>query len=85
MWQSLEILAVFNTLNLRQIFWKTKTFPKKLECRFLVGSTEIVNATIKHKTALLEANVQTNRWRITKWTYYKERKFASNYFIFKKI
>ena len=26
MWQSLEILNVFNTIILKQIFWKPKTF-----------------------------------------------------------
>ena len=33
MWQSLEILNVFTTLTLKQIFWKTKTFLKKLQYR----------------------------------------------------
>ena len=33
MWQSVEILNVFNILTLKQIFWKTKTFFKKLEYR----------------------------------------------------
>ena len=32
-----------------------------------------------------EANVKTNRMVITKWTYYKERSLASNYFNFLKI
>ena len=36
MWQSLDILTVFNTLTLHQIFWITRTFSKKLEYRFLV-------------------------------------------------
>ena len=31
MWQLLEILNVFNTLTLKQIFLKTKNFFKKLE------------------------------------------------------
>ena len=31
MWQSVETLNVFNTLTLKQIFWKTKIFFKKLE------------------------------------------------------
>ena len=39
MWQSLGILNVFTTLTLKQIFWKTKTFLKKLQYRFLVQST----------------------------------------------
>ena len=39
MWQSMEILNDFNTLILKQIFWKTKTFFQKLEYSFLVEST----------------------------------------------
>ena len=34
MWQSLEILNVFNTFTLKWIFWETETFFKKLEYRF---------------------------------------------------
>ena len=41
MWQSVEILNVLNTLTLKQIFAKTKTFFKELEYRFLVESTKI--------------------------------------------
>ena len=84
-WQSLEILNVFNTLTLKQVFRKTQTLFKKLEYCFLVESTKIENATFSLKTALTEANVKTNRIRRTKWTYRKERSFASNYFIFAKI
>ena len=74
---------VFNTLILKQIFWKTKTFYKKLEYhRFLVKATKIENTSFAFKTALSEANVKTNRMAITKWTYYKEWSFASNYLIF---
>ena len=43
MWQSKEILNVFNTLILKQNFWKTKTFFKKVEYQFLVESTKIKN------------------------------------------
>ena len=85
MLQSVEILNLVNTLTLKQIFWKTKTFFKKLEYRFLVESTKIENASFLYKTALSEANVKTNRMGSTKWTYHKERSFASNYFIFLKI
>ena len=84
MWQSLEILNVFNTLTSKQIFWKTKTFSKKLEYRFLVESTKIENASFPYKTLISEANVQTNKMVTTKWTYQKERSFGSNYFIFLK-
>ena len=61
MWQSVKILNVFNTLTLKQIFWKTKTFFKKLEYRFLVESTKIENASFPYKSAIPELNVKTNR------------------------
>ena len=59
-----------------------KTFSKKLECRFLVETTEIENKSFPFKTALSETNVKTNRMATTKWTYHKEWSFTSNYFIF---
>ena len=85
MWQSVKILNVFSSLTLKQIFWKTKAFFKKLEYRFLAGSTKIENASFPHKTGLSEANVKTDKMVTTKWTNHKERGFASNYFIFLKI
>ena len=85
MWQSLEILNVFSTLFLKQVFWKTQTFFKKLEYRFLIESIEIENATFPYKTALQEASVKTNRMGSTKCIYHKERSFAGKYFIFLKF
>ena len=85
MWQSVKVSNVFNTLTLKQIFWKTKTFFKKLEYRFLVETTKIENTSFPFKTALSEANVKTNRMVTTKWTYHKEWSFASNYLFFWKI
>ena len=76
---------VFNTLTLKEIFWKTKTFFKKLEYYFLVKSTKIENASFPYKTAVSEANVKTNKMVITKRTYQKEQSFAGNYFIFWKF
>ena len=55
----MDILNVFNTLTLKQIFWKTKTFFKKLDNDFLVESTE--NALFPYKAVKSEANVKTNR------------------------
>ena len=78
MWQSVKILNVFNTLALKQIFWKTKTFFKKPGYGFLAESTKIENASFPYKTAISEANVKTNRIVTTEWTYQKERRFASN-------
>ena len=84
-WKSLEILNVFNALTLKQIFWITKTFSKKLENRFLVESTKIENPAFLYKTTLSEANVKVNRTGSTKCTDYKEQSFASNCFTFLKI
>ena len=80
--QSLEILTVFNTLTLNQIFWIMKTFFNKLEDYFLVEIIMIENASFPYKTAMSETNVKTNRMGSTKWTYHKERSFVSNKFIF---
>ena len=55
MWQSVKVSNVFNTLTLKQVFWKTKTFLKELEYRFLVEATKIKN-TFPFETALSEAN-----------------------------
>ena len=82
MWQSVKVSSGFNTLTLKQIFWKTKTYFKKLEYCLLVEITKIENTSFPFKTAQSEANVKTNRMATTKWTYYKERIFASKYFIF---
>ena len=78
MWQLLEILTVFYTLTLKQIFWKIKSFFKKLEHTFLVERAKIENASFSYKTAISETNVWTNRIVSTKWTYHKEWIFASN-------
>ena len=70
-----------------------KSFFVKLEDRFLVESTTMENTTfttwkIPHfyeKLPFQKPNVKTNRMGSTKWTYYKERSFANNYFIFWQI
>ena len=80
--QSVKVSNAFNILPLKQIFWKTKAFSENLEYRFLVETTKIENTSFLFKAALSEANVKTNRTATTKWTYYKEWSFASNYFIF---
>ena len=83
--QSVKVLNVYNTLTLIQIFWKTKTFLKKLENHFLVQTTKIENISFPFKTASSEANVKTTRMATTKWTYHKELSFSSNCFILLKI
>ena len=81
MCESVKVSNVFNTSTLIKIFWKTKTFFKKLENHFLVENTEIKNTPFSFKTPLSAANVKTNRMATTKWTYHKEWSFASNCFI----
>ena len=75
----------FHTLTLKQIFWKKKSFFKKLVHRFLVVSTRIESASFPYKTAIPDTNVKTNRMVSAKWIYHKERSFVSNYFICFKI
>ena len=67
----MKVSKVFNTLTLKQIFWKTKPFFKKLEYSFLVETTKIESTSFPFKTALSEANVKTNRMATTKWAYHK--------------
>ena len=82
---SLEVLNVFNTLILKQIFSRTKSFFKKLENTLLVESTRTEKAAFPYKTALSEANIKTNRMVSIKWTDHKGWSFASDYFSFSKI
>ena len=82
MWQSVKVSNIFNTWTLKQIFWKTKNFFKKLEYRFLVETTEIENTSFPFKSVLSETSFKTNRMATTKWTYHKECCFTINYFIF---
>ena len=49
-----------------------------MEYCFLVESTKIGNAIFPYKTALSEANVKANKMGSAKWTYHKERSFASS-------
>ena len=60
----MNVLNVFNTLTLIQIFWKTKTFFKKLDYRFLVETTKIESTSFPFKTTMREANVKTNSMTI---------------------
>ena len=71
MWKSLEILNVFNTLTLKQVFWKTETFLKKLEYHFLVESIKNESAIFIYKSLLSKANLKTNCMGSKKWTYHK--------------
>ena len=76
---------VSNTLTLKQAFWKTESFLKKLEHGFLVQGTMDETATLPCKTALLKTDVKANWIEHTKWTYDKEWTFTTDYFIFIEI
>ena len=56
-----------------------------LKSSFLVESTKTENVLFLYKTAISEANVKTNGTVSKKWTFHKERSFASNYFTFFEI
>ena len=47
--------------------------------------TKIEKTSFPYKTAVSEANFKTKRMVTTKWTYHRERSFASNYLIFMKV
>ena len=89
MWQSVKVSNVFNTLTLKKIFWKTKTFFMKLEYCFLVEITKIENTSFSLKTALSEANAKMERWvqnaSVTKnvglpvTTFLREREFCFSF------
>ena len=48
----------------------------------IIEKEKIENASFPYKVAISEANVKANKMVTIKWTYQKERSFASNYFIF---
>ena len=73
---------IVKRLTLEQIFWKTKTFLKKLEYRLLVESTKIENTSLTYNSVISEANVKTNRIVSTKWTYYKNGVLPVNSLLF---
>ena len=54
-------------------------------CFYVTICENVENRSFQYKTAIQEANIKTNRIVTTKWTYHKERSFASNYYIFLKI
>ena len=76
MWHSLEILNVFNTLNWKQIIWKTKPFLKNRNL-FWVESTKIENATFSYKTSYKELICCTNYPNVT---FRKHSSFTWEYF-----
>ena len=81
-WKSME---PFHYFNFETDFLENESLFEKLEYCFLVERTNTENASFTYKTAISEVNVKANRIVSTKWTYHRERSFASTYFIFLKI
>ena len=61
MWQSVENSSGFNALTLKQVYWKTENFSKKLENFVLVKSTMIADATFPQMPALSKGYLKTKR------------------------
>ena len=75
----------FQNFNFETDFLENENLFQKTGVPFWVESTKIENTSFLYNTAISEANNKTNRMVSTKWTYHKERSFASNYFTFLKI
>ena len=76
-------MNVSDTLTLKKKFIKSKIIFKKLEQCFLVKSAKIENVMFYiYKTAVSEANVETNGTGSGKWTFYKEWGFAEELLCF---
>ena len=66
------VLSLWISLTLKQVFWKTKTFFKKLKYRFLVESTTIESVILSYKTAPSKTSIKANRMGSIKWTFTKK-------------
>ena len=75
----------FPYFNFETDFLESENLFQKTGVHFFSWKHKIENASFLKKTVILEVNVKTNRMVNTKWTYHKERSFASNHFIFLKI
>ena len=84
MCQSKKVLNIFNTLTLKQIYWKTKTFSKKLEYRFLVETTKIEDTSFLFKTTLSEPMLRQIKWRLQNESITKSRVLSATTLFFWK-
>ena len=67
---------------MEQIFCKTKPFSKNWSIIFYLKVLRLQMHHFHTKLHRRKSMVKTNRMGSTKWTYQKERGFASTYFIF---
>ena len=75
----------FQCFNFETDFLENEPLFQKIGVPFLVERTKIENASFLYKTATSEAHVKTNKIATTKWTYHKEKSFASNCLCFSKL
>ena len=68
----------FQYFNCETDFLENENVFQKTGVQFFSERTKIEKASFPYKTAVSEANFKTNRMVTTKWTYRKERRFASN-------
>ena len=62
--QPAGILNVFNTLTLKKIFWKTKTFFKQLKYYFLIETTKIENTYFHSKLICEKLMLREIEWQL---------------------
>ena len=75
---------LFKVLNLKQVFWKTKTIFKKVEYRFIDAIAIIESAIFQCKVLCQKSILRQTEGR-AKWTYPNQRSLATNCFVFSKI
>ena len=76
---------VFNTVTLKQVFWKTNIFQKSGVQLFLLREHHDWKSNISLQNCTSTASVKTNRMGSAKGSYHKGRSFATNYFSFWKL
>ena len=76
-----ESFKRFQYFNFETNFLENENLFQKTGAPFFSWNHKIENTSFPFKTALSDMN-KTNRMVTIKWTYHKEWRFASNYFIF---
>ena len=84
MWQSVEILNIFDTLTLKQLFWKTKTFFNNWSIIFWLKALRLETHFFHTKLPYQKPMLRQIEWWVQNGPVTKEQSFTSNYFIFLK-
>ena len=82
----MKLSNAFNTLTLKQIFWKTKSFFQKLEYRFLVETTKIESTYFDSKLLFQKSMLRQIEWRLQNGPITKSGVLpVTNLFFFRKF